>query len=339
MIECFIVAETTWQADQKSSLLATLENMRQGLRPVSISLYDQFHFRVFVGDSALEAYLRHSLWPFVRESTAPKPMFNIYVSPSPLPNEAAERFAAQSRVLLRAENPLIGGSDALSLNPIYIDSETGGQTVSYRFKNDVFVLNADAKKLRADLTRVVKQLLILQFEKSGGFLFHASVVAWNGQAALFVGRSGAGKTTLSLASARAGAHYVSNDRAFLRQNSEGWRVFGWVDPIRVIHTVGQDKRIMPLADYFDGNAHRVVSEPVPLRWVVFPQVTEDAGVPSCTEVAVAEGEERLTQGAMRPYDRTRPAWSGLNADVRFLSLSCRYEEADAAVSLLRETIL
>jgi hypothetical protein len=64
--------------------------------------------------------------------------------------------------------------------------------------------------------------------RAGGLVVHACGVATAGRAVLFIGRSGAGKTTLARLFRRhhPEAVVLSDDRVVLRHRASGWRAFG-----------------------------------------------------------------------------------------------------------------
>ncbi|MBI5545406.1 MAG: hypothetical protein HY901_16090 [Deltaproteobacteria bacterium] len=69
-------------------------------------------------------------------------------------------------------------------------------------------------------------LLVALLNRHQGLYVHAACVTRNGAALLFLGKSGAGKTTLSTLSARDGAHVLSDDRTALRFQRGRLTAFG-----------------------------------------------------------------------------------------------------------------
>lgn len=65
--------------------------------------------------------------------------------------------------------------------------------------------------------RVLREIMLQEHENHGAVLVHAAVVAVNGKAIIFVGDSGAGKSTIAFSACRQGAHYLSNDKCILDQ--------------------------------------------------------------------------------------------------------------------------
>lgn len=76
--------------------------------------------------------------------------------------------------------------------------------------------------LTQTVIRVIRQLAIRHAERAGGLLGHAAAVAATGLVVLLAGRPGAGKTTVALLLARAGASLCAGDRTLLFPRLGGW---------------------------------------------------------------------------------------------------------------------
>ncbi len=73
----------------------------------------------------------------------------------------------------------------------------------------------------------IDQLLVVHaLGVAGGALMHAAAIAGRDGALLVAGPSGAGKTTMSRATAALGAHVLSDERTVVRPGGEGWVVGG-----------------------------------------------------------------------------------------------------------------
>ena len=72
------------------------------------------------------------------------------------------------------------------------------------------------------------ELLVINYLSRGrGMLVHAHAVDYHGQGWLFLGTSGAGKTTLSrLWKAEPGVTLLSDDRIIIRETGDGYRIYG-----------------------------------------------------------------------------------------------------------------
>ena len=72
------------------------------------------------------------------------------------------------------------------------------------------------------------ELLVLNFLSRGkGMLVHACAVDYRGQGWLFLGTSGAGKTTLTnLWKGEPGVTLLSDDRIIIRETEDGYRIYG-----------------------------------------------------------------------------------------------------------------
>jgi hypothetical protein len=70
---------------------------------------------------------------------------------------------------------------------------------------------------------LLNQVLPLVLSRRGRLVLHASAVSWNGKVSAFIGRSGAGKSTMAAACAAAGAKIVTDDCLVLRRSGHEWR--------------------------------------------------------------------------------------------------------------------
>jgi hypothetical protein len=74
---------------------------------------------------------------------------------------------------------------------------------------------------------LLNQVLPLVLSRRGRLVLHASAISWHGQVTAFIGRSGAGKSTMAAACAAAGALVVTDDCLVLRREDAGgarrWR--------------------------------------------------------------------------------------------------------------------
>jgi len=68
--------------------------------------------------------------------------------------------------------------------------------------------------------------------QNGVYAHHAAAVSKAGQGLLLLGKSGQGKTTLSVDLLSRGFDFLADDRCFLRENEVGWEVLGFYEPIR-----------------------------------------------------------------------------------------------------------
>jgi len=78
--------------------------------------------------------------------------------------------------------------------------------------------------LRAPMLELWTSFLLM---RGRGLLVHGLGVLHDGAVTIFAGKSGAGKSTLGHLFADAGkGHILSDDRLIVRQEEDGWRVFG-----------------------------------------------------------------------------------------------------------------
>ncbi|NTA59889.1 hypothetical protein G6L32_14740 [Agrobacterium tumefaciens] len=76
--------------------------------------------------------------------------------------------------------------------------------------------------------RLVRELFVRNAEFKGGLSLHASAASIDGAGYVFVGNSGAGKTSLAMAVARStGGSLLSSDRAMLLRNASGYDIIPW----------------------------------------------------------------------------------------------------------------
>lgn len=134
-------------------------------------------------------------------------------------------------------------------------------------------------------THTLTTLVLMEaLKRRGRFPLHAGCLASDGRAVLIAGTSGAGKSTLSLALARRGLDYLSDDLVFLRPGSGGPpEITGFADAVGVADTTvqllpelagaaqtepGFPKRLVCVDDVF---TTRIVAAGRP-HALVFPQV-------------------------------------------------------------------
>lgn len=68
---------------------------------------------------------------------------------------------------------------------------------------------------------LLNQVLPLVLSRRGRLVLHASAISWNGVVTAFIGRSGAGKSTMAAACAASGAMVVTDDCLVLRRTDDG----------------------------------------------------------------------------------------------------------------------
>lgn len=66
--------------------------------------------------------------------------------------------------------------------------------------------------------RIIREIMLQEYENHGAVLVHSSVVDIGAEATLFIGDSGAGKSTIAFYSCKHGANYLANDKCILDQN-------------------------------------------------------------------------------------------------------------------------
>ena len=179
---------------------------------------------------------------------------------------------------------------------------------------------------------------------------HAACIAKNGRGVLLSGRSGSGKSVLSLACARAGWTFVTDDVAYLLRESKNCTVLGKPGGMKLLPSAAE---LFPDLDWDVFNADQKGLPFVELR-------TSEAGISVATESSVdylvflrrpAEGQARLIP--LRADD----AFARLSAELplfessvyeshrrsietlsRVQPLELAYTDLDDAVNLLDELL-
>jgi hypothetical protein len=165
-----------------------------------------------------------------REGVAPDLDCSFWVAPAPgadgtpVANPAGDRHADHALVHM-FEQP---GHSAWRIR--YADGTT-------------FDINADARALRAytppgatledTLTYLYGPVLALVLRMRGVLALHASAVLVDGEAVLFVGGNGAGKSSLAAACAQAGFAVLSDDVVALRAHDAAWWASSSYDHLRL----------------------------------------------------------------------------------------------------------
>jgi hypothetical protein len=133
----------------------------------------------------------------------------------------------------------------------------GALRAEYQPRERIGVVAADEAWVIDPFLRFLYALLMIQ---GGGFLLHAASVVRNGEAFVFAGASGAGKTTISRL-APPDAAVLSDEVSCLRPTAEGYAAFGTPfrgglnvvaqpirAPVRALYLLchGQETRIEPV---------------------------------------------------------------------------------------------
>lgn len=74
--------------------------------------------------------------------------------------------------------------------------------------------------------------LVELLRQNGVYAHHAAAVSDRGRGLLLLGKSGQGKTTLSVDLLAHGFDFLADDRCFLQEDEIGWEAFGYYEPIR-----------------------------------------------------------------------------------------------------------
>ncbi len=278
--------------------------------------------QIYSEDVALENYLLECLWPYVELDHGIGIDFTLYAVNGSLSPQDLDYFYGQN-------------TDELGINPVITNPVTRGQMISYRFRKIAILFNTSRGKLHEDVTRAIKQLLSLEFQKNGYFLFNAAAVALDNRAFLIVGPSGAGKTTLALAGVAQGASYIANDVALVKVRDGKWWVRGYPDVISSVQPGKSIKHQILLIDYFQRCTQKMSVEPVLVQDIVVPQIASGRDVLYCQELSLQEGQARVMERLHRDRRMSTRDEPDLSHGLRIHSLKFPYSEAASAFHLLQ----
>lgn len=154
--------------------------------------------------------------------------------------------------------------------------------------------------------------------QKGALVFHSSYIDWNGQAILFAGPSGVGKSTqASLWEQHADAEIINGDRTLLRQKDGIWKAYGY-----------------PCC----GSSDICINRTLPLSMIVLLEQGKENRV---TEVSMGKKFRALFTGSEmylwneKEMERVTKLAEEILKDVRIVKLVCR-PEADAVEVLKAE---
>lgn len=113
----------------------------------------------------------------------------------------------------------------ISQDEIYIPVFTPTHTILKSGKTYILI-SASMESLLRTSPRVIRQFILRTLEEEGGVMLHASAIIYNDSAYIFVGPSGAGKTTaITYLIEETGAYYLTNDRLIVKRTNQHFGVF------------------------------------------------------------------------------------------------------------------
>lgn len=129
----------------------------------------------------------------------------------------------------------------------------------------------------------------------GELVLHASAVSFGNRLALFLGQTGAGKSTLATSLHQAGYELLGDDAVIISRGSDGYQAQAVYPSLRlfpeaIANLLGTDTETSPMADYSDKqHVHlptipETTAEPMPLAAIFF--LTGDADVAAPTLAAL-----------------------------------------------------
>jgi hypothetical protein len=317
------------------------------LRRQTLRLYDRVDVEV-VGAPAFLGAVADYFWPQAQPTESVPGPYEVHLVESHLRPETSE-IAKRRPIVLYAspdgyvpdfnegfEYSTIPGGDRLVSNP-----HTG--TVFVLKPRQAVVVNPDAALGTRDALRVIKQRVSTAFEAAGARIVHASAFAVGDDAVIVTGPKGAGKTTTVLAAVAAGARMVSNDRLYALTVAGTTRVQGWTDPLRVVETSADAKKVVSLRSYFVGDADRLAVGPLPVRTIVIPEVGAESVPVRCEELDRAAALS-LLQDQVLPVrrrwlgDEPEPADGVSPTAEHCLRLRYGYRDTARAAEMLMATV-
>ena len=315
-----------------------------GHRKIGLLLYGRCHIGVAGSAQFIEKTVRY-LWPQAVQvplrSDRPlvhlhigRPSTDLVISSEPRPI----MLYASSDGYIPDYNEGFQYSGVRGLDRIVVNPHTGSQFLVAG--KHICIINEESEIGARDALRVIKQLVTTDFEAVGIQTIHASAFSFADYAIAVAGPAGAGKTTTTLAALAGGARLVANDKLYAHTGDESTQVLGWTDPIRLIKSPGEPKRVVTLADYLADDIGRIVTEPIRLGIVVMAQASSLPVPIWCEELDRPTGLALLRKEVLAP----RVRWLGFELPPidypvapyasRFLRLQYDYRDANKAIDLL-----
>lgn len=297
-------------------------------------------------DARAHAAISDYFWPHCMETPRSEAVALVCLGTDPTPAQESIEGAGQEITLYDAPDGHVADYNTgrvwrVGDRRVVLNSHTA--TYFTIEAHRVAVCNPRREAGIVDLCRVIKQLAATHFESQGRCVLHAAAVAYDGQAVLFVGSKGSGKTTLTRAALDAGARFVTNDRVFLDATRAPWKAMGWSDPMRLVNPGGGKKTLVPLHSYFGGDDGYVCRDDVEVGLIVFPEVTEEALEVSLDSIDPDWALELINRQILprrqrwlgiEPVDAARGICS---PSCGFVAVRARYTDAQlAAVNALSE---
>ena len=309
-------------------------------RVATYTLYGTFTVAI-QADARVQAALTDYFWPHCVETPRSEAAVLVCLSTDPTPAQKSIEGPGEEITLYDAPDGHVA-----DYNTGYVWHVGDHRVVLNSHTATYFTIEAHRVAVRnprreagvVDLCRVIKQLAATHFEAQGRCVLHAAAVEYDGQAVLFVGSKGSGKTTLMRAALDAGARFVTNDRVFLDAALAPWRAMGWSDPMRLVNPSGGKKTLVPLHSYFGGDEANVCRDDVEVGLVVFPEVTEEALEVSVNSMDPGWALELINRQILprrqrwlgiEPVDAARGICS---PSCDFVAVRARYSDAELAAA-------
>ena len=169
------------------------------------------------------------------------------------------------------------------------DDDTYGRHVYRKIsENDyeVYSIDKSEKNGMQWVIRLIRELLLETHIEDGFVPVHASGIDIDGEAVLFIGNKGSGKTTSMFACANNGkSKIVSNDMVFLKTNDENISIKGWpwcvtvgnelIAETKFKHLINKDSKVRFTPKEFRDSVKCEWTWKTKLKKVVFPKIVVD----------------------------------------------------------------
>lgn len=209
---------------------------------------ENLRLSVFSDQKALGDWTTSYLYPLFenQERLTPQREFDVFAGYSDEVVQAAIEAGSTGQVVRGYENIALrrtGLSDGLVL---FVEPQNGMAWLADCDSQRLLICYSSRTRWPAlEVARAVREVVALYLESVGWEQYHAGGVAIGGSVMLLPGPKRVGKTTLVLSLVGGGASYVSNDRAWLKQEGERVRVLGY--PMVIAVGLGAALQFPPIA--------------------------------------------------------------------------------------------
>lgn len=104
------------------------------------------------------------------------------------------------------------------------------------FRQIYIIADPSSDEVKYEPARMIREIMSRYMERQGFFLLHASAVEKDGQAVLFCGNKGVGKTTIMLGLLARGYNLIGNDKVYVGIENRQVKLYSWPGPIGITTT-------------------------------------------------------------------------------------------------------